>query len=341
MKEALHYEQLNNKTVKCHLCAHHCVIARDKRGICGVRENRSGSLYTLVYGKSIAENIDPIEKKPLFHFMPGSKSFSIATAGCNFRCLHCQNYEISQMPRDRDVIIGKNLSPEDIVARARETGCKSISYTYTEPTIYYEYAFDIAKRAHEEGLKNIFVTNGYITAGPLREISPYLDAANIDLKAFTEGFYKKICGARLQPVLDTIRLCRELKIWIELTTLIIPTHNDRPHELEQIASFIRELGPDIPWHVTAYHPTYLLTDLPRTPVTTLVQAREIGRRAGLRYVYTGNIADEQGENTYCYNCGELLVERRGFSVLKNRLVNAHCPQCAFQIDGEGLAAGVP
>ena len=290
-------------------------------------------MYSLVYGKSIAENVDPIEKKPLFHFLPGSKSFSIATAGCNFRCLHCQNYDISQMPRTRDVIIGKNLSPEDIVALAKQTGCKSISYTYTEPTIYFEYAYDIAKRAAQEGLKNVFVTNGYITDGPLREISPYLDAANIDLKAFTEGFYKKICGARLQPVLDAIRLYRELNIWIELTTLIIPTHNDSPHELEQIASFIRELGPDIPWHITAYHPTYRLTDQPRTPVKTLIQAREIGLRMGLRYVYIGNVTGEQGENTYCYNCGELLIERCGFSVRKNRLRSGHCPECRVQIAG--------
>jgi pyruvate formate lyase activating enzyme len=333
LKEALFFEKLNSNKVQCHLCAHHCVIPNNKRGICGVRENRSGILYSLVYGKSIAENVDPIEKKPLFHFLPGSNSFSIATAGCNFRCLHCQNYDISQMPRTRDVIIGKTLSPEDIVALAKQTGCKSISYTYTEPTIYFEYAYDIAKRASQEGLKNIFVTNGYITDGPLRKIGPYLDGANIDLKAFTEGFYKKICGAKLQPVLDAIRLYRELEIWIELTTLIIPTHNDSQHELEQIASFIRELGPDIPWHITAYHPTYRLTDQPRTPVKTLIQAREIGLRMGLRYVYIGNVPEERGENTYCYNCGELLIERCGFSVRKNRLRSGHCPECRVQIAG--------
>jgi pyruvate formate lyase activating enzyme len=333
LKEALFFEKLNTNKVQCHLCAHHCVIPNNKRGICGVRENRSGILYSLVYGKSIAENVDPIEKKPLFHFLPGSNSFSIATAGCNFRCLHCQNYDISQMPRTRDVIIGKTLSPEDIVALAKQTGCKSISYTYTEPTIYFEYAYDIAKRASQEGLKNIFVTNGYITDGPLRKIGPYLDGANIDLKAFTEGFYKKICGARLQPVLDAIRLYRELEIWIELTTLIIPTHNDSQHELEQIASFIRELGPDIPWHITAYHPTYRLTDQSRTPVKTLIQAREIGLRMGLRYVYIGNVPEERGENTYCYNCGELLIERCGFSVRKNRLRSGHCPECRVQIAG--------
>jgi pyruvate formate lyase activating enzyme len=336
MKEAMYYEKLKNDAVQCHLCAHQCLIAHNKRGICGVRENMKGMLYSLVYGKSIAEHVDPIEKKPLFHFMPGTQSFSIATAGCNFRCLHCQNHDISQMPRDQGVIIGKNLSPEQIVARATEAGCKSISYTYTEPTVYFEYAFETAQLASQAGLKNVFVTNGYITGEPLRDIAPYLDAANIDLKSFTEGFYKKICGAKLQPVLEAIQLYRELKIWIEITTLIIPTYNDSQHELEQIASFIKALGADIPWHVTAYHPTYRLDDQSRTPASTLTMAREIGIRAGLRYVYTGNIACADGENSYCYHCGELLIERYGFSITKYRLKNSLCPKCGSPLDGVGL-----
>jgi pyruvate formate lyase activating enzyme len=336
MKEALFYEKLDNHAVQCHLCAHHCVIARGKRGICGVRENRGGILCTLVYGRSIAENIDPIEKKPLFNFLPGSKSFSIATAGCNFRCLHCQNHDISQMPRNRAVIMGKNLSPEDVVSLAKKNGCESISYTYTEPTIFYEYAYDIAKLASAEGLKNIFVTNGYITEGPLRAISPYLDAANIDLKSFTEGFYKKICGSKLQPVLDAIKLYRDLNIWIEITTLIIPTHNESPRELEQIASFIKDLGTDIPWHITAFHPTYRLTDRSSTPVSALMQARDIGIRAGLRYVYVGNVPGERGENTYCYKCGELLIERCGFRIVRNSISDAQCPKCQTKIDGIGV-----
>jgi pyruvate formate lyase activating enzyme len=336
MKEALFYEKLDNHAVQCHLCAHHCVIARGKRGICGVRENRGGILCTLVYGRTIAENIDPIEKKPLFNFLPGSKSFSIATAGCNFRCLHCQNHDISQMPRNRDVIMGKNLSPDDIVSLAKQNGCESISYTYTEPTIYYEYACDTAKRASAEGLKNVFVTNGYITEEPLRAISPYLDAANIDLKSFTEGFYKKICGAKLQPVLDAIKLYRDLNIWIEITTLIIPTHNDSTPELEQIASFIKDLGTDIPWHITAFHPTYRLTDQAPTQVSALMQARDIGIRAGLRYVYVGNVPGERGENTYCYNCGELLIERYGFKIITNSISDAQCPKCQAKIDGVGV-----
>lgn len=336
MKEALFYEKVKDNTVKCHLCAHHCVISQNKRGICGVRGNRGGTLYSIVYGKSIAENIDPIEKKPLFHFLPGTKSFSIATAGCNFRCLHCQNYDISQMPRDRDVIIGKELAPVDIVALAKKAGCKSISYTYTEPTIYFEYAHETAKIAFAEGLKNVFVTNGYITESPLREISPYLDAANIDLKSFTEGFYKKICGAKLQPVLDAIKLYHELNIWIEITTLIIPTYNDSSHELEQIAAFIKNLGEEIPWHITTYHPTYRLADQSRTPVTSLLQARDIGLRAGLRYVYTGNVPGEPGENTYCYKCGELLIERRGFFIINNKIKNGKCYKCQSNIDGIGI-----
>ncbi len=333
MKEALFYEKLDKQAVQCHLCAHHCVVARGKRGICGVRENRGGILYSLVYGHTIAEHADPIEKKPLFHFLPGSKSFSIATAGCNFRCLHCQNYDISQMPRNRDVIIGKSRSPDDIVSLAKQHGCTSISYTYTEPTIFYEYACDTAKLASAEGLKNVFVTNGYITEEPLHEISPYLDAANIDLKSFAEVFYKKICGAKLQPVLDAIKLYRELKIWIEITSLIIPTHNDSLTELEQIAAFITSLGVEIPWHITAFHPTYNLTDQPRTPVATLIRARDIGRRSGLRYVYVGNVPGEEGENTYCYACGTLLIERYGFSILRNNLNGAQCPKCQATIDG--------
>jgi pyruvate formate lyase activating enzyme len=333
MKEALFYEKLDNHAVQCHLCAHHCVIARGKRGICGVRENRGGILCTLVYSRSIAENIDPIEKKPLFNFLPGSKSFSIATAGCNFRCLHCQNYDISQMPRNRDAIIGRNLSPDDIVLLAKQNGCESISYTYTEPTIFYEYAYDTAKIASAEGLKNVFVTNGYITEEPLRKISPYLDAANIDLKSFTEGFYKKICGAKLQPVLDAIKLYRDLNIWIEITTLIIPTHNDSSPELEQIASFIKGLGAEIPWHITAFHPTYRLMDQSPTPMSSLMQAREIGMRAGLRYVYVGNVPGEQGENTYCYKCGELLIERYGFKIVRYGIIDAQCPKCQAKIDG--------
>ncbi len=235
MNEARFYERQESKRVKCHLCFHECLIKDGRRGICGVRENRDGTLFSLVYGKSISEAVDPIEKKPLFHFLPGTQIFSIATVGCNFKCLHCQNYSISQAPEGHGEIPGENLPPERIVFLAQQTGCQSIAYTYTEPTIFLEYAMDTAKLASLAGLKNVFVTNGYITPEALRAIKPYLDGANIDLKSFSDDFYRRVCGARLQPVLDSIRLYKELGIWIEVTTLVIPGYNDSEEELRKIA----------------------------------------------------------------------------------------------------------
>jgi len=253
---------------------------RFKRGICAVRENRSETLYSLVYGKAVARAVDPIEKKPLFHFLPGSRAYSIATAGCNFRCGNCQNFEISQMPKDRKIILGQDVSPEEIVMAAKRNNCESIAYTYTEPTIFFEYAYDTAKLARKEGIKNVFVTNGYITEEALVEIKPYLDAANIDLKSFSDDFYRKNCGARLKPVLDSIKLHKSFGIWIEITTLIIPTLNDSEEELRKIAEFIKEVGEETPWHISQFYPTYEFIDLPRTPVATLRRAREIGLEVG-------------------------------------------------------------
>ena len=336
MREAMFYEKLEDKKVRCHLCRQECVIANGKKGICAVRENRDGTLYSLVYGRVVSINVDPIEKKPLYHFLPGTDTYSIATVGCNFRCLHCQNYEISQMPRERGVIVGENLSPREIVRDARAQMCDSISYTYTEPTIFFEYAYDVARLANREGLKNIFVTNGYIGEEALRTIAPYLDAANIDLKAFTDEFYRKVCGARLEPLLESIKLYKELGIWIEITTLIIPDLNDSEEELRQIARFIRSLGVETPWHVTAFYPTYKMTRKPPTPAETLRMARKIGLEEGLRYVYEGNIPGEPGGNTYCYNCGKLLIRRYGFSILENNIKNSRCPECGAEIDGVGL-----
>lgn len=336
MKEALFYENINGK-VRCHLCNHHCIIKEGKRGICGTRENHAGKLNSLVYGKSVAAGVDPIEKKPFFNFYPGSSAYSVATVGCNFRCLHCQNWEISQMPRNKEVkIIGDALSPETIVANAKSMGCKSIAYTYTEPTVFFEYVYDIAKLAHKEGIKNVFVTNGYSTTEAISEIAPYLDAANVDLKGFSETFYQKVCGARLQPVLDNIGLYKKLGIWIEVTTLIIPNYNDNKHQIEEIAGFIKGVGEDIPWHISAFYPTYKLLDVPPTPVESLRMARDIGLKAGLRYVYEGNIPGEGGENTYCYKCGELLVDRYGFEIIRNTLADGTCPKCKVRIDGMGL-----
>jgi len=333
MKAAMFQELRDGMKVQCNLCCHRCLISPEKRGICAVRENREGTLYSLVYDKVIARNIDPIEKKPLFHFQPGSTSYSIATPGCNFRCMHCQNADISQLPRDRSgLILGEDVTPASMVASARAHHCLSISYTYTEPTIYFELALDTARLATEAGLKNVFVTNGYITPEALQVIRPYLHAANIDLKGFRDDFYRKVCGARLQPVLDAIKLYKEYGIWIEITTLVIPGHNDSDEELTGIARFIRSIDEDIPWHVTRFHPTYKLTDQPRTPLETLKRARKIGLDAGLRYVYEGNIPGE-GEDTVCWSCKRTLVERVGFAVKTISIRNGTCPHCGAVIDG--------
>lgn len=333
MKQAMFQEAREEKKVQCGLCSHRCVIAPGKRGICAVRENREGILYSLVYDKVIARHVDPIEKKPLFHFQPGSLSYSLATPGCNFRCKHCQNSDISQLPNDRGgVILGEDVSPSMIVESAVRNRCASISYTYTEPTVYFELAYDTARLAAGMGLKNVFVSNGYITPEALREIKPYLHAANIDLKGYTDEFYKRICGARLQPVLDSIRLCKELGIWIEITTLVIPGHNDSDKELRAIAGFIRSVGEEVPWHVSRFHPTYLLTDQPVTPLKTLKRAVKIGFDAGLRYVYEGNIPGE-GEDTLCWSCRKTVVHRIGFSVLENMITGGKCGFCEATIEG--------
>lgn len=334
MKEAMFYHPVGEeRRVKCALCRHECAINAGKRGICQVRENIEGKLYSLTYRKAISRAVDPIEKKPLFHFHPGTISLSVATVGCNFRCLHCQNYSISQMVRDMGEIPGDDVSPEGIVALAKRKGCDGISYTYTEPTMFYEYAYDIAKIANGDGLSNVFVTNGYIGEGALREIAPFLDAANIDLKSFSDDFYQKICGARLDPVLDSIRLHKELDIWIEITTLFIPGHNDSEDEMKRIAGFIASVDDGIPWHVTRFHPTYKLNDVRATPVSTLRRASEIGKDAGLKYVYEGNVPGEERENTHCPSCGKLLIKRFGFEILKNRIKNGKCPDCESEIDG--------
>src|SRR4030065_2844471 len=245
MKEAMFYEKLDEKKVRCFLCAHHCLIKEDKRGICHVRKNMDGTLYSLVYGKVVSMNIDPIEKKPLFHFLPGSTSFSIALLGGNFHCEHCQNFEISQYPKEHEDIPGQSVTPEAIVESAARNGCKSISYTYTEPTIFFEFAYDCARLAHEKGIKNVFVSNGYTSPEATRAIAPFLDANNIDLKG-DDAFYRKVCGAKLQPVLDTIKLMKSLGVWVEVTTLVIESYNDSDESLTNIADFIKSVDPAIP-----------------------------------------------------------------------------------------------
>lgn len=332
MKEALWYKNISDNRVRCDMCNHRCVITDGSRGICGVRENKKGTLYSLVYGKVIANHVDPIEKKPIFNFLPGSQSFSIATVGCNFKCTHCQNSDISQMPVDYNRIAGQDAPPESIVKAAEKYNCKSISYTYTEPTIFMEYVYDIAKIAKEHGIKNILVTNGYMTEEVLKEIHAYIDAANVDLKGFTEEHYQNICGARLKPVLDNLKLMKELGIWVEITTLIIPTLNDSDEILKGIANFIMSIGPETPWHVSRFHPTYKMLHIPSTPVNTVIRARKIGMEAGLRYVYSGNIPGDEGENTYCYKCGKILIPRYVYRIEKSHIKDSKCEYCNADVD---------
>ena len=334
MKEAMLYHPLEEGKVQCSLCNHRCTISPSKRGICGVRENREGKLYTLVFGRAISMHVDPVEKKPLFHLFPGSQSFSMAAVGCNFRCLQCQNHEISQMPRDEEGRIeGSAVSPSKIVSLAKDYRCQSISYTYTEPTIYFEYAYETAILAKKEGIKNIFVTNGYMTEEALKTIYPYLDAANVDLKSFQEKFYKEICGAKLKPVLESLKIMRQMGVWVEITTLVIPSLNDSDKEFEEIAQFISSLGQEVPWHISAFYPTYKMLNPPRTPASSLHRAREIGMKAGLRYVYCGNIPGEEGEDTFCPQCKRRVIERVGFQVVRNDVVKGECRHCRAKMDG--------
>jgi pyruvate formate lyase activating enzyme len=332
MKEAIFYEKLENDMVHCYLCSHHCKISKGGRGICGVRENINGTLYSLIYGKLIAAAVDPIEKKPLFHFLPGSSAYSIATVGCNFSCLNCQNFDISQMPKPKKPIIGEETTPEQVVEAAKRYKCESIAYTYTEPTIFFEYAYDIARLAKKEGIKNVFVSNGYITEEALKTIAPYLDANNIDLKSFSDEFYRKVCGVRLQSVLDAIRLHKELGIWIELTTLVIPSLNDSEDNFRKIAEFIKSLDENIPWHVSAFYPAYKLLAMQPTPVETLDKARRIGFEVGLKHVYQGNIPGE-GENTICPSCGRMLIERWGYQVKQYHIADSKCSYCGATVKG--------
>jgi pyruvate formate lyase activating enzyme len=334
MKEALLYEQLDSNAVKCHLCRHECKIEAGKRGICGVRENRSGKLYSLVYDKVVSTNVDPIEKKPLFHVAPGSRSFSIATVGCNFRCLFCQNSSISQLPHETGRVAGDSLSPAQIAALAAESNCRSISYTYTEPTIFYELARDTMVEARKLGLLNVFVTNGYMTRAGLDDAKSLLDAANVDLKAFTDSFYTRYCKGRLEGVKDTLRYMKELGIWVEVTTLLIPGLNDDPEEVRELATFIKEdLGAETPWHISRFYPRYKLNNIPPTDVSSLREVRGIGMEVGLKYVYSGNVPGDPGEKTSCPSCSELLVDRVGYSIGQYRIEKGLCTKCGYNVDG--------
>jgi pyruvate formate lyase activating enzyme len=335
-REALLYERLPQNRVRCNLCAHRCVISDGKKGVCQVRECRNGVLYSLVYGRLTSQHVDPVEKKPLYHFYPGSLAYSIATPGCNFRCQWCQNWQISQMPHERDLIAGHEITAGQIVSRALETGSRSIAYTYTEPTIFFEYAYDTACLAHQAGLTNIFVTNGYMSLDMLEMFHPYLDAANVDLKAFREKTYHRYVGAGLKPVLDSMVRMKELGIWLEVTTLVIPGINDDPAELRDAAQFVaQELGAETPWHISRFHPAYKMRNILPTPLDTLQRAQQIGHEEGLQYVYIGNISGE-GNDTFCPKCGRALIRRHNFGVIFNRIINDHCPACGEQISGVAM-----
>lgn len=344
MKEALLYEKIDHGGVHCFLCAHHCHIAEGKFGVCGVRQNIKGLLYSHVYGKIIASHVDPVEKKPLYHFLPGSSSFSIATVGCNFRCGFCQNWEISQQSFREE---GKGASsgeafpgggvpeeipPAEIVEAALRSNCKSISYTYTEPTIFFEYAYETAQLARERGLRNIFVTNGYMTRECLEMIRPCLDAANVDLKFFEEDSYKRVCSGSLAPVLESIRLMKEMGVWVEVTTLIVPGENDSEEELTGIARFIAGVNKDIPWHISRFHPDYKFTRQQATPQDTLKKAEGIGRACGLTYIYAGNVSG-WGTDTICPRCKKVLVKREIFDVLGYNIKKGACSYCNARIAG--------
>lgn len=327
--------------VRCIACAHRCLIRPGRLGICGVRENRGGQLVTLVYGAVVAAAVEPIEKKPLFHAFPGSLAFSIATRGCNFRCRFCQNWEISQADRAGIASRETPLPPRSVVARAVMAGARSIAYTYVEPTVFVEYVVDTARLAKEAGLANVLVTNGYQTPEALDLLGPLTDAANVDLKAFSDRFYRKVCGARLAPVLDTLVGMRRRGIWVEVTTLLVPGLNDDPTEVQALAKWIvAELGPETPWHVSRFFPAYRMADLSPTPPAVIARAVEIGRAAGLRHVYPGNLGLTGDDDTRCAGCGRVVIRRRGFSV-SNELTHGACPKCKRPLAGIGLAQTPP
>lgn len=335
IREARLYEALPSEKVRCLACAHRCLVLPGRCGICGVRENRGGKLYTLVYGHAVAAEVDPIEKKPLYHFYPGCRAYSIATAGCNFHCRFCQNWAISQVRRPAK-LPGFPLPPEIVVEEAVATGCRAVAYTYTEPTVFIEYALDTARLARREGLVNVFVTNGYYTAEALEEMVPLIDAANVDLKSFRDAYYRKVCGATLAPVAESIELSVRRGLWIEVTTLVVPGLNDSADELRDIARFLARIDGDIPWHISRFFPAYRLTEIAPTPLATLKRAREIGREEGLNHVYVGNVPGEP-ENTLCPGCQTTLLVRFDLRLIEDRLKEGACPRCGRRLAGVGLS----
>lgn len=329
--------KLEDGRIACEACSQHCKLSEDEYGICGIRKVENGELRLLTYGLAAAVNVDPIEKKPMFHFLPGSSVFSFGTVGCNFSCKFCQNADISQYPKENHhEIFGRPLSPQAAVDLALEYKCDSIAYTYNEPVVFFEYTYDTAKLAHEAGLKNIYVTSGYETHKAIDTIAPYLDGMNIDIKGYDQSFYRDICGASLKPVLDTVEYAYKKGIWIETTTLLIPGYNDSDEEIRAIAKFQVSLDPCMPWHISGFHPMYKMQDVPRTQASKLRRAYEIGKEEGLKYVYVGNIDDEARESTYCPQCHKLVIDRHGHigQYVTNHMINKNnCPYCGMSIDG--------
>ncbi len=335
LKEAVLWEAGQDKKVRCKLCSHRCVIGDGKLGFCCVRRNIDGVLYSLNYYKVCSANPDPIEKKPLFHFQPGTSSFSIAAMGCNFRCDFCQNWQISQAAIEDGQIDGQPISPQQIVSAAVRTGCKSIAYTYTEPTVFMELCSDCGRLAKQKHLPNVFVSNGFMTREAIDFAKDWLDGINVDLKAFSEDYYSRLCKARLQPVLDTIKyIAKQTNIWQEITTLVVPGENDSDDELKKLADWlIANAGPDVPWHISRFYPQYQMDDAAPTPIKTLERAYEIGKQAGLHYVYLGNVPGAKSESTFCYKCGRILIERVGYHIAANHLKNSSCPDCGEKVAG--------
>lgn len=334
MREAILYDKLEKKWIRCRLCQHRCFIGDGKRGLCGCRVNKNGQLFTTNYGRAIAAHVDPMEKKPLYHFLPGTKIYSLAAPGCNFRCRFCQNSEISQIAQNINVgnleRVTVDLPPAAIVQAALKERCPAIAYTYTEPTVFFEYALATAKIAKEAGLKNVFVTNGYQTEEAITKMAGVIDAVNVDLKSFSEDFYQRICGAKLKPILNNIKLFHEKGIWVEVTTLIIPENNDSAAELKKIAGFLANISPDLPWHLSRFHGDYKMANLKETPLETLETAYRIGRAAGLNYVYIGNVPDSKYQDTYCPKCQARVIKRKFYDVEINLNVN-RCPACSADL----------
>ncbi|MBL7100377.1 MAG: AmmeMemoRadiSam system radical SAM enzyme [Nanoarchaeota archaeon] len=332
MKECSYYKKLEKNVIKCELCPRFCVIKNKSIGFCKTRKNIDGTLISLSYGKPISTNADPLAKKPIFHMLPGTLSYSIGTAGCQLACKFCQNWEISQAsPED---FPSQYKQPEEIVKEAIKNNCKSIAYTYTESAVFYEYAYDIAKLARKKKLKNVTVTNGFINPEPLKKLYKYIDAANVDLKGFTEEFYKKICSARLKPVLETLKLLHKMKVWIEITNLVIPGLNDDMKNIKEMCEWIKKnLGIDYPLHFSRFYPCYKMMDRQPTPYETLTKAYDIAKKTGLKYVYIGNVPEEKYNHTYCSKCKEIIIKRSSFFEIENKVKNGRCPKCKTKIEG--------